>query len=95
MSDLNANSTLDEIQSAYIYGASYEEDSSVEKCRTFMSACRIILFKFPSSKTSGGESVSFDRRMIPEQLESARRWINSRTNQSNRVRFFSLKEFRS
>ena len=95
MADLTAGSTIEEIENAYLYGATYEEDSSSEKCRSFMSACRIILLKFPNSKTSGGESVAFDRRLVAEQLEAARRWINSRTNQTNRVRFFSLEDYRS
>ena len=51
MSTLNGSSTLAQVQAAYDDNASYAEDSSVSKCRAFLTACRILLRQTRSSSS--------------------------------------------
>lgn len=78
MSALNSSSTLAEIQAAYDDNASYAEDGSASKARTFITACRLLLRQTPSRAASGGRGgyeVEMDPGLVKDQLDEARRWL--------------------
>jgi hypothetical protein len=51
MATLDSTSTLSEILAAYADNASYAEDGSATKARSFITACRLLLINlyFPDS----------------------------------------------
>lgn len=78
MSSLDSTSTLTEVRDAYFDNASYEEDASVSKAKTFVTACRQLLVRQPSRSTKGGrggEEIEINLTVVQEQLTEAQRWI--------------------
>lgn len=75
MSSLSSSSTLTAIVAAYIDNASYDEDGSTAKARTFITACRILLVRRAKRVVHAGEEVELDLGQIDTQLSAAKRWL--------------------
>ena len=75
MSDLNAQSTNEEVWESYDDNVSYEEDSSASKCRAFITAANILLRRRPARSVVGGADIQFDSKAVSDQLAYARSWL--------------------
>ena len=78
MSALNSASTLAEIKAAYADNASYSEDGSVAKAKSFITACRLWLMKIPRRVARGGpasEEVEMEPRLLIDQIQEAKRYV--------------------
>src|SRR5262245_57513999 len=72
MSTLSSSSTLEQVKAAYIDNASYAEDNSAAKARTFVTACRILLLKLPKRAAHGrGNEIELDTSLIFEEMRRA------------------------
>lgn len=78
MSSLSSSSTLAQVWAAYEDNASYEEDLSTTKAKAFITACRILLRRTPSSQTKGSNQVNYDPGHIAKELEHAKVWLEAR-----------------
>lgn len=95
MSTLTSASTDAQVWAAYDDNASYEEDSSRAEALTFITACRILLRRRPSSARRGAEAVEFDDATIRGELQQARVWLNLHpASTTTRTRYASLEGFR-
>lgn len=99
MSTLTSTSTLAEVKAAYDDNASYEEDSSVTKARSFITACRFLIRRLPQRAkhggTSGGEEIEIDMTTLEKQLSEAQKWIQSNNTTGTgvgEVRFLSVQD---
>ena len=52
MSTLSSSSTRADVEAAYADDASYVEDASVPKARVFVTACRLLILKYPRSTST-------------------------------------------
>lgn len=90
--------TLYEVITTLLENADFEENSSIEKAKLFITAAKQFLILSPSSQSSQGGAMSIDTAAIKDQLATAQQFVNAaRTPTSNtnaRVRFFSLGDFR-
>lgn len=75
MSDLNSQSTNEEVWESYDDNVSYEEDQSVTKCRAFITAANILLRRRPDRTVIGGTDIQFNAKAISDQLAFARHWV--------------------
>lgn len=84
MSTLTSSSTSAEIEAAYLDNASYEEDEDVGKCKAFLTACRIILFKRPqrSAHRGAGSEMQWDLRLIQKEIDRAEAWLAAQAGMS-------------
>lgn len=93
---IDSNSTDAEVWASYDDNASYEEDSSRAKALAFITACRIILRRRPSSASRGGMTVSYES--IRDEMQQARAWLaaNPATTGTGRpdARYASFENFR-
>ncbi|MFZ5833016.1 MAG: hypothetical protein ACOY3P_23260 [Planctomycetota bacterium] len=99
---LNSQSTREEILAAYADDASYAEDGSAAKARTFITACRLLLLKMPkrvSKGGTGGEELELDTRLIQEEKTAAERWLMANPDATggsgSGSRYFSCEDFRT
>ena len=81
MSTFTSASTYAQVTAAYDDNASYEEDASVAKAKSFITACRFILRRVPtrSGKGAGGET-EFDQTIVRDEMDKARRWLGGQTS---------------
>ena len=82
MASLSSSSTDAQVRAAYDDNASYEEDASASKCQAFITACKILLVRRPSSVTNDGTTVAFNDQAVLDELARARTWLAG--NQSSR-----------
>ena len=79
MSTLSSASTLAQVQAAYDDNASYAEDASVSKCKTFITACRLLLRRMPARSVHGGrgsgEEVETTVGLIQTEMREAQSWL--------------------
>lgn len=75
MATLSSASTLADVWNAYDDNASYEEDDSVSKARTFITACRILLRRLPAQNTRSSTTLRFDLKRIQNELQQAQRFV--------------------
>lgn len=68
-------------RAAYLANAVYEEERSVVKARTFISACRSLLELAPTSASTGESQASFDAGRYKDEMERARQFV--RRNSDN------------
>jgi hypothetical protein len=101
MATLDSTSTLSEILAAYADNASYAEDGSATKARSFITACRLLLINLPrrtSAGGKGGEEIELDPRMIQEEMQAAQRWLVTdpvaTSADGGGLRFASFQDFR-
>lgn len=76
MSTLSSASTPAQVQAAYADNASYMEDGSPTKARTFITACRMLLLQLPARAEHGrGGRIEMNVTLLREQIDEARRWL--------------------
>lgn len=80
MSALSSSSTDAQVVAAYDDNASYAEDNSVAKCRAFVTACRFLIRRRPTSLSQNGRSVAFDVRMVQDELKAANEWLSTHSD---------------
>lgn len=93
-----ATPTYDEIVTAYLDNADYEESASVSKCRSFITACRRLLLELPKQSSHTGASVSLNPELIADEMRRAQSWLASAdttANPNGGVRHISLSRFRT
>lgn len=97
MATLSSSSTIDEIVAAYMDNASYDEDGSVAKARTFITACRLLLVKRPQRyRGLDGTEIELDLELIERQLAEARTWLSTHPDvATSSVKHFSLEDLRT
>lgn len=95
---LSSTSTLAEIQAAYDNNASYHEDGSAEKARTFITACRMLIGRLPKRVSKGGrsqgEEIELDPRLLADQIEEAKQFLTEANLATGPTRCFSIENFR-
>ena len=77
MSTLSSSSTLTEVLAAYDDNASYEEDESVAKAQTFITAVRIMIRYAQRERKggAGGAEHEFNLEVLREELKDAREYV--------------------
>ncbi len=71
---ISSTSTLAEVEAAYDDNASYEEDSSIPKCRAFQTAIRILLRRLPTESGTRETNARWDMALLSKELERAQCW---------------------
>lgn len=77
MSTINSSSTLAQLEAAYDDNCSYAEDNSPAKCRTFMTACRMLLRRYPRMVGTGQNHTHFNPDLLQKELETAQEWLEA------------------
>lgn len=83
MSTLSSASTDQQVWNAYDDNASYAEDASVSKAKSFITACRILLRRRPTAMTVDGNVVAFSASSIEKELEDAQHWLAQNNTSAN------------
>jgi hypothetical protein len=96
MSSLSSASTDQEVWDAYDDNASYAEDASVSKAKSFVTACRILLRRRPTNMTVDGSTVAFSATSIERELEDAQHWLaqNNTSVNGGSVRYLDFRGLR-
>jgi len=96
-STLTGSSTDAAVWAAYDDNASYEEDGSRTKAQAFITACRIIRRRVPSSGGRAGQSISFES--LSGEIDVAQKWLAANPGTtgagSTRYRYADLSNGRS
>lgn len=93
---LSSSSTDDEVRAAYDDNASYEEDASASKCRSFITACKLLLRRRPSSVSNSGMTTAFNDGAVEAELDRARTWLaGNSTARAGGVKYFDFSDLRS
>lgn len=77
---LSSTSTFTEISAQYVDNADYDTGGSAAKCRLFIQAVRILLFKVPKRTSHGGnnaDAVEIDPLMLQKELDRALAWLSA------------------
>lgn len=77
MSTLNSTSTLAQIEAEYANNASYAEDNSVAKARAFVTACRLLLLKYPKRTGTPQADLETSIELIQKEKTAAETWLQS------------------
>lgn len=101
MSSINSTSTLAQVEAAYDDNASYAEDRDPAKCRAFITACRMLIRRYPRATASGQTHTQFSVDLLTQQLAVAEQWLEANDTQSpaasgprvTRVSFEQFREF--
>ena len=75
MSTLNSTSTLAQIEASYADSASYAEDNSVAKARAFVTACRLLLLKYPKRTGTPQADLETSIDLIQKEKKAAEDWL--------------------
>lgn len=75
MSTLNSASTDVQVWAAYDDNASYEEDGSVAKCKSFITACTILIRRTPKRAGTRESDMETSIEEVRKALERAREWL--------------------
>ncbi len=76
MATLSSSSSIQEIHAEYADTASYAEDGDADKCKRFMTACRLLILKTP--KRTGSRATSeteYTPELFMQQLQEAKTWL--------------------
>jgi len=81
MPTLSSSSTTAEVQAAFDDSASYAEDGDLAKCRTFITACLILLRRTAKRVAHGRmrSEVETSPEVLRELLAEARKWLAARS----------------
>lgn len=95
---LSSSSTLAQIEAAYDDNASYQELGDVAACKTFITACRMLLRRYAEEAQFGNRHrMRFGANLEQLRLEMTRamQWLasNNAANQ-NQVIFPDFSSFR-
>jgi len=97
MSVLTSTSTLAEIKAAYADNASYLEDGSATKARTYITACRMLLMRLPKRVSKGrsqGEEVELNTEILQTQIADAQRFLAQVAIVGAPPKIYSIENFR-
>ena len=72
---LSSSSTLGQVQAEYADTASYAEDGSTDKCRRFITACRILILKTPKKHGTRDSQNEYNPDLIREEMREAQAWL--------------------
>jgi hypothetical protein len=72
---LSSASTDAQVWAAYDDAASFQEDLDVAKARAFVTACRILLRRRPTSTSTDGLTVAFDDQSVRDELRRAEQFV--------------------
>jgi len=86
---LTSASTLAQIEAEYDDCADYDLVGSVERCKLFIHAARLLLRRRKDEIETGGNRVQEDRQRIERQLERAENWLGAQTIASTSPRVTS------
>lgn len=96
MSTLTKLSTEAQIWESYDDNASYEEDHSVAKAEAFITACRFLTRRRPTSISRGERSTTLES--LQQEIKAAQTWIQYNPSvtsaTSSRTRYGSMEAFR-
>ena len=96
MSSLTSSSTLAEVEAAYDDNASYAEDGSVAKAKAFVTACRILLRRYPAEAGTRESHVRLSPEELRRSVAEAQAWLraNDMTTSAGRVTRVSFENSR-
>jgi hypothetical protein len=83
MSSINSTSTLAEVQAAYDDNASYAEDGDVAKCKSFITACRILIRRTPKESGSREAHMALTPDLLLKEIERAEEWQEAHDTSSS------------
>jgi hypothetical protein len=67
-------------RTAYFDNADYEEEESIDKCKSFVTACRKLL-GLPITRSANGArdgtEIELNPELIAKQQDDARRWLSA------------------
>lgn len=75
---LTSNSTLAEVQAAYDDNASYAEENSTAKARSFITACRILIRRTMNRFDTRETSIELNVELLQKELTGAQEWLEGR-----------------
>ena len=86
---VDSSSTTEEVESEYDDCASYDLDSSVDKARRFIVACRILIRRLPDeSEQTDGSRIRERVQKLENEQDRAEKWLSrnadKRTSQGKR-----------
>jgi hypothetical protein len=67
--------TLAQIKASYADNASYGEDNSVAKCRAFITACRLLVLKYPRSTGTPQAELTTAIDLVQKEKAAAEKWL--------------------
>lgn len=74
---LSSNSSLAEINAAYEDHCDYDLEGSVEDCRVFIKACRILLRRMTEEDQRGDRRIRDSYVKIRDELAKAESWLKA------------------
>lgn len=90
--------TLPLAKAQYFDNLDYDTESSVAKCKLFITACRALLLHIPAKMQHGGsgaDGFEFNQEELRLQLADARTWLAGNDDSaSDQVIFPDFGEFR-
>jgi alpha-D-ribose 1-methylphosphonate 5-triphosphate synthase subunit PhnL len=75
MSTLSSSSSLAQVEAAHADNASYAEDNSVAKARAFITACRILLLKYPKRTGTPQAELETSIDLVQKEKKAAEDWV--------------------
>lgn len=75
MSSLSSSSTLADIEAAYDDNASYAEDNSAGKAKAFVTACRLLIRRYPKMSAGERASLALSPDLIQKEMADALAWL--------------------
>jgi len=78
---ITGSSTVEEIEKEYLDNSSYGETNDFAKCRLFITACRALIIRLPSTATKGMNSLSYRLESLQRELERAQEWLETRSRE--------------
>lgn len=77
MSSISATSSLADVEAAYDNNASYAEDNDPAKAKAFLTACRMLLRRYPRIIGSGQQHTQLNTDLIQSEIDTAQRWLEA------------------
>jgi hypothetical protein len=100
MATISSSSTRQQVLDAIVDNASYLEDESIAKCKSYITALRVWLrrWAFEESRT-GTQQLRYNTANAEQDLRDATRWLQARNTNSatnpGSVKQFSVEGFRN
>src|SRR5687767_9470326 len=101
MSTITSSSTIAQVQASYVDNASYAEDGSAAKAKTFLTACRVLLLKLRAQAGTREGTMRLNPELIQREMGEAREWLAANgepvadNTDGGRVTRASFREFRA
>ena len=100
MATLSSSSTFTEVVNEYIDNASYLEDASTTKAKAFVTACMILLIKYPEEIQQGNEQIKRGKNLevLHKEKQAAEKYIKANRSVDAGgpgVKYLSVENFRN